>query len=81
MKAYIVQPYYSLDGVKEIDKCYNDMIKLMDECDDSADIIVLPESCHCQAYMGSNEATFKVKERLNDEFDKRSEKLQFVVKR
>ena len=69
MKAYIVQPYYSLNGVKDIDKCYNDMLALMDSIPVGADIIVLPESCHCQACMGSNELSFKTKERLNDHFD------------
>ena len=33
MKAYIIQPYYSLNGKEDIDKCYRDMLKLMDECD------------------------------------------------
>ncbi|MBQ3046846.1 MAG: hypothetical protein IJD54_02235 [Clostridia bacterium] len=71
MKAYIIQPYYSLNGKEDIDKCYRDMLKLMDECDQGADIIVLPESCHCQAYMGSNQLSFKTKERLNADFDKK----------
>ena len=71
MKAYIIQPYYSMDGKKDIDKCYQGMLDLMDKCDDSADIIVLPEYCHCQANMGSAEEAFKTKERFNEHFDKK----------
>ena len=52
MKVQIIQPYYSLNGKQEIEKCFNDQLALMDKCDDSADLIILPEACHCQAYMG-----------------------------
>ena len=75
MKAYIIQPYYSLDGKKDIDKCYTGMLSLMGECDESADIIVLPESCHCQANMGSEGESFKTKERFNDHFDNKVREL------
>lgn len=75
MKAVIIQPFYSLDGQKDIDKCYNDMLALMDKCDESADIIVLPEYCHCQANMGSCGESFKVKERLNEHFDQKAREL------
>lgn len=75
MKAYIVQPYYSLDGDKDIDKCYNGMLALMDSIPVGADIIVLPESCHCQARMSSNKLSYETKERLNDDFDKKVRQL------
>lgn len=75
MKAVIIQPFYSLDGQKDIDKCYNDMLALMDKCDESADIIVLPESCHCQACMRDCGESFKVKERLNEHFDQKVREL------
>ncbi len=71
MKAYIIQPYYSLNGKEDIDKCYNDMLSLMDECDESADIIVLPEACDCQACMGDCGTSFLTKERLNDDFEQK----------
>ncbi len=71
MKAYIIQPYYSLNGKEDIEKCFNAQCALMDECDESADIIVLPESCHCQVYMGSNELSYKTKDKYNDLFDKK----------
>lgn len=75
MKAYIVQPYYSLDGDKDIDKCYNGMLALMDSIPVGADIIVLPESCHCQARMSSNKLSYETKERLNGDFDKKVRQL------
>lgn len=71
MKACIIQPYYSLDGKKDIEKCYAEQVALMDKCDESADIIVLPESCHCQAYMGSNELSYETKEKYNLAFDQK----------
>ena len=42
MKAYIIQPYYSFEQ-SDIDKCFVDMVKLMDEAKEDADIIVIPE--------------------------------------
>ncbi len=42
MKVSVIQPYYSFDG-KDNDKCYNEMVKLLDSCDEDNGIIVLPE--------------------------------------
>ena len=42
MRACIIQPYYSIDP-KDTEKCFNDMAALIDKCDDSLDLIVLPE--------------------------------------
>ncbi len=42
MKAYIIQPYYSFEE-KDLQKCYDGMIELLDTVDTDADIIVLPE--------------------------------------
>lgn len=44
MKTCIIQPYYSFD-YKDTEKCFNEMTKLIDSCDDSMDLIVLPEYC------------------------------------
>lgn len=44
MKACIIQPAYSTDYLRS-DDYFNEMIKLIDQCDESMDIIVLPESC------------------------------------
>ena len=42
MKVCVIQPYYSFDPA-DTEKCFRDMISLMDSCDESLDVIVLPE--------------------------------------
>lgn len=42
MKAYIIQPPYSMDYGK-ITECFNKLLSLLDECDSKADVIILPE--------------------------------------
>lgn len=49
MKVCIIQPAYSLD-FSSSDKYLEEEIKLIDKCDDSMDIIVLPESCNMPCY-------------------------------
>ncbi|MBR7181566.1 MAG: hypothetical protein IKD28_02140, partial [Clostridia bacterium] len=38
----MVQPHYSFDG-GDIAQCYEGLMSLLDACDDSLDLIVLPE--------------------------------------
>lgn len=54
MKICTIQPYYSFDP-KDTQRCFEEMIKLIDECDDSLDIIVLPEYCDIPAAQSSKE--------------------------
>ena len=42
MKVCVIQPRYSFDE-KELDGCYQNLIALLNECDSSMDLIVLPE--------------------------------------
>lgn len=42
MKACVIQPNYSFDA-NNLDSCFNGLIELLDRCDESMDIIVLPE--------------------------------------
>ena len=42
MKVCIIQPYYSFNA-KDTQDCYDKMVKMLDECDESIDLIVLPE--------------------------------------
>ena len=44
MKVCVVQPYYSFN-YDDLDECYNEMMALVDKCDDSLDVIVMPEYC------------------------------------
>ena len=42
MKVCVLQPRYSMDGA-QVDECFAELLALLDECDDSLDLIVLPE--------------------------------------
>ncbi len=44
MKACVIQLPYSFD-IKDADNCFNELINQLDGCDESLDIIVLPEYC------------------------------------
>lgn len=44
MKVCVIQPPYSIN-YEDTEKCFEKQLELMDACDDSLDIIVLPESC------------------------------------
>ena len=64
MKACIIQPYYSYKQ-DDLEKCYNDMVKLIDECDDSLDIIVLPEYCDVPALTDSDDDFYNAIQKYN----------------
>ena len=49
MKVCIIQPEYSSDFLMS-DECFAEQLKLIDQCDESMDIIVLPESCDVPAF-------------------------------
>lgn len=42
MKVCVLQPKYSFDE-KDVDKCFEGLLALLEQCDDSMDFIVLPE--------------------------------------
>lgn len=67
MRFCVIQPAYSLSE-KDLDVCFADMLRLMDRCDDSMDVIVLPEYCDIPAATESA-AGFKASiERFNERF-------------
>lgn len=43
MKACVIQPFYSAD-YSLCDQCFEPYIEMMQKCDDSMDLIVLPEA-------------------------------------
>ena len=49
MKVCVIQPYYSLNCADN-DHCYSALVHLLDQCDDSMDLIVLPEYSSVPAY-------------------------------
>lgn len=48
MKVSVIEPYYSMNS-EDLDSCFYGMISLIDRCDESMDIIVLPEYCDIPA--------------------------------
>ncbi|MBQ9783624.1 MAG: hypothetical protein IJW44_03795 [Clostridia bacterium] len=69
MKVCIIQPAYSTD-YSQIDRYFQEQMKLLDRCDDSMDLIVMPESCDIPCLAGSKEnadaATEKFRQPLLD---------------
>ena len=62
MKACIIQPYYSIDYA-DSDKYFEEQLALMDQCDDSMDLIVLPEAADTPALCKTVEQRMLSKER------------------
>ena len=54
MKVCVIQPFYSFDE-RDTEKCFREMIALLDKCDDSLDLIVLPEYSDIPAAQSSKE--------------------------
>lgn len=65
MKACIIQPYYSFDHAK-LEECFDGMMKIIDSCDDSMDLIVLPEYCDIPAATENAEQFHQSIEKYND---------------
>ena len=42
MKICVIQPHYSFDK-RDVGECFDGLLSLLDECDESMDLIVLPE--------------------------------------
>lgn len=52
MKVCVIQPFYSFCQ-EDTEKCFNSMLELIEQCDESLDIIVLPEYCDIPAAQSS----------------------------
>lgn len=65
MKALILQPLYSTDWTCS-DKHFELEIKMLDECDESADIIVCPEACDVPCLAKDVESFRKSVEKYNE---------------
>ena len=64
MRCCIIQPAYSTDYGRS-DYYFEEQLKLIDRCDESMDIIVLPESCDIPCLAGSKEESELSYERYN----------------
>ena len=42
MKVCVIQPRYSFNE-KDVESCFEELLALLEQCDESMDIIVLPE--------------------------------------
>ena len=65
MKVCIIQPYYSFNEC-DTERCFNKMVELLDACDDSLDLIVLPEYSDIPAAQDSKKSFHASMERYND---------------
>lgn len=64
MKAYIIQPYYSFEE-KDLQLCFDAMLKLLDSVGEDADIIVIPEYSDIPAACSSKKAFHAALENFN----------------
>lgn len=64
MKICLIQPAYSSDYEK-IDYYFEEQIKLMHQCDDSIDMIVMPESCDIPCLANTREKAYAAYEKYN----------------
>ena len=64
MKICIIQPAYSTD-YSASERYFEDQIKLIDQCDESMDLIVLPESCDIPCLAATKEEVEKSYDKFN----------------
>lgn len=70
MKVCIIQPPYSVDYEKT-EEYFRSEIELLEQCDDSMDIIVMPESCDIPCLAKTKEQADASAEKLNDKLLKK----------
>ena len=71
MKVCVIQPYYSFDA-KDTEMCYRQQVELLDKCDDSMDVIVLPEYADCPADQPDAESYYAMVDKYNADIMERS---------
>ena len=57
MKVCVIQPHYSFDE-NDVGSCFAELMALLDRCDDSLDLIVLPEYSDVPADVPDKEAFY-----------------------
>ncbi|MBQ3550361.1 MAG: hypothetical protein IJA41_05215 [Clostridia bacterium] len=68
MKVCIIQPEYSVDFSRAEELFYKGYIDMLDKCDDTMDIIVMPESCDMPALCKTVEQKNECVDRFNKIF-------------
>ena len=66
MKVCIIQPSYSVDYEKS-DEYFKNEIEFLEKCDDSMDIIVMPEMCDIPCLAKTKELSDASVKKYNDE--------------
>ena len=64
MKVCIIQPPYS-GNYADAEACFQKQLELMDQCDPSMDVIVLPESCDIPSLARTKEESEASSDRYN----------------
>ena len=84
MKVCVLQPRYSFDE-NEVGSCFEELLGLLDKCDESMDLIVLPEYSDAPADVKGKDGFYNAVESYNDalmqkarETAKRCRSLVFV---
>ncbi len=65
MKVKIIQPFFS-EQFEDADEIFQWELNALDECDDSLDLIILPEGSDAPVRQGSRERHFELVERFNE---------------
>ena len=65
MKVCVIQPHYSFDE-KDVDTCFNDMLALLEKCDESLDLIVLPEYSDALADVQGKKGFYDAVDKYNE---------------
>ena len=65
MKVCIIQPEYSVD-YERADELFHKQCELMDRCDESIDIIVLPELCDVPVLASTKEKSEALSEKFHE---------------
>ena len=65
MKVCVIQPHYSFDE-RDVDICFNDMLALLEKCDESLDLIVLPEYSDALADVQGKKGFYDAVEKYNE---------------
>ncbi len=64
MKVCVIEPYYSMNFC-DAEKCFEGMVSLLDKCDDTLDVIVLPEYCDIPVSTPNKKAFHSLIEKYN----------------
>ncbi len=64
MKVCVLQPHYSFHTA-DADACFADLLALMDACDESLDLIVLPEYSDALADVAGKDGFYAISEKYN----------------